>query len=378
MTVLATLPLARLSTAALLSAVTDATKPLGNRPSVPVLAGLRLHKLDNHTLEVAGFNYETSIRRRVQMEGDLPDVLVPGAVLRTALKNLNAKEEVTLAVDGGKFLLMQGRKKVTLNPLDLDDYPDLPPVPTRRDFTMTGEQLHFIGTKVAVFAGRDDYLPVLTGVKFTVEDGVLTVAATDRYRLAMAEFPVQMPAKRGSDEISPLVPQVPLICGLLKNAGNVAVSLVRDPAGIITFHTDDTTITTRVLDGEFPKVRSLFPAETFTKLIVNPTEMLAAIKFAETAIERNTPVHLTMGDGQVQVSGKSGEETFSDTVVAAMAGADELVVGANPTYLTDALKVWGKGHAVTIGFTQATKPMVFTSPAAENLRLLLMPVRINN
>lgn len=382
MTVLATLPLASLHTSTLLAAVKDASKATPKRPAVPVLTGLRLHQLSNGMLEVSGFDYETSITRRVPMDGELPDVLVPGAILRTALQNLNVKESVTLAVDGGKFVVTQGRKRVSLDPLNLAEYPDLPKVPKTRQFTVSGDDLAFIGTKVAMFVGRDDYLPVLTTVNFAVTThgpnaGMLVAGATDRYRAALAEFPVRISAKYEQD-VSALVPNAPLIGSLFNGVKNVAVTLDNTDTydGIAYFHSDETTVTTRLIGGEHPRLASLFPAETATVAVLDPTQTLAAIKFAQTGCERNTPVHLHVDGDTVSVSGVSGEEKFTDAVDAAIAGP-EVTIGFNPTYLADAFKVWGKGHAVSVGINQPTRPAVFTSPAAEHLRVLVMPVRLN-
>ncbi len=379
MTVLATLPLARIDTAALLAAVKD-VQPSTKARAVPVLAGVRLHLLPNGLLEVSAFDYETSITRRVPVTGDIPDVLVPAALLRTALQNLDGKQESTLAVEGEKFVLTQGRKRVTVNPLALEDYPQLPQVPRRRDFTVNGEHLDFIGTKVAVFAGRDDMLPVLTGVRLEVVNGVLTAMATDRYRAGLAEFPVTMPALDETKKfgtLSVLLLGMPLIGKLLKDAEHVAVTIEQaDSVHNVTFHTDETTVTVRTLDGEFPKLRSLFPANADTTAVVDPKALLAAVKFAATACERNTPVHLNVTDGALEVAGGSGEDVFSDTVDAVFA-VDDITIGANPTYLSDALKVWDK-NPVALQFTQPARPIQFTSPAVPNLRVLQMPVRLQS
>src|SRR3712207_9324628 len=64
--------------------------------------------------------------------------------------------------------------------------------------------------QVAVAAGRDDTLPMLTGVRLEIEDDLVTLAATDRYRLAVREFAwrpetpgltaaVQVPARTQAD-----------------------------------------------------------------------------------------------------------------------------------------------------------------------------------
>lgn len=374
MTVLATLPLARLSTALLLAAVKDVSKAAAAKYSVPILTGMRLTQLSNGMLEVAGFNYETCIRRRIPMDGDLSEVLVPGALFRTALQKLDTKQDVHLAMENGSFVITQNRKRVAVKPMDLDEYPALPEIPTSRHFTVTGADLDFIGTKVAVFAGKDDMLPALTGVRLEVSDsGCLAAMATDRYRLGIAEFPVKMPV-RNKAEVSGLVPQMQLIGSLLKGAANVAVSIAD---GTIFFHSDETTITTRLLDGEFPRVRSLFPDKVDLTATVEPTGFLQAIKFAEAALERNTPVRLHVLGDSVKVAGTSGEEEFSDTVSARITGLDDLHMGFNPGYLTDAIKVFGK-EEVSIGFTSNTRPAVFTSEGVGNLRVLLMPVRIKS
>lgn len=375
MTITANPTTVQTATATLLASVKDAIRAVHKRPSTPVMHGLRLETTTPGTLSVAGFNFDVSITKRVAVAGagTLDACLVPSTALRDALARLDAKQPVTLGVDGDKLVLTQNAKRVQLKLLNVGDYPDLPRIEAPSDLITSGEVLKQVAGGVAPFLGRDDMLPVLRAVQVEYADNTLSAMATDRFRAAVMDVPV---LGERADATSGLVPDFATIGAVFGAEESVSVVLNAEinQVRFAWFESGSTTVTTRLAEGTFPKVRHLFPSEPVTTTSFEPVEFLKSLKFVEAGVQRNCGVSVDIGNGKVILSADGDDLEMSDEVPASITGPDQ-ATGFNPAFLADAVKVWGKGHQVTIGTVTGAKPSVFTSDAIPGLRVLLMPRR---
>src|SRR5256885_17090492 len=171
---------------ALADAVAWTAKSLPSRPSVPVLAGVLL-RVTGGRLTVSGFDYEVSSQVSTEVQSDADGAaLVSGRLLAEITKALPAKP-VDVAAVGSHLELVCGSARFTLPTMPGEDYPTLPEMPSTAG---TVDAAEFAGAvaQVAVAAGRDDTLPLLTGVRMELEGSTMTLLATDRYRLAIKEL----------------------------------------------------------------------------------------------------------------------------------------------------------------------------------------------
>ena len=171
---------------ALADAVTWAARSLASRPTLPVLAGLLL-RVDDDLLTVSGFDLEASTE--VELRGDRRrsgQALVSGRLLADITRAL-PPHPVDVTVDGTRLTIACGSARFTLPTMPVDDYPKLPVMPTTAG-TVDGAEFAAAVAQVAIAAGRDDTLPMLTGVRLEIDGDKLTLAATDRYRLAVREL----------------------------------------------------------------------------------------------------------------------------------------------------------------------------------------------
>ena len=157
--------------------------------------------------------------------------------------------------------------------------------------------------QVAVAAGRDDTLPVLTGIRIEIDGDTVTLAATDRYRLAVREL-AWSPEQTGLETVA-LVPARTLADTAKALAGceSVDVALARSSngEGLVGFDGGGRRTTTRLLEGEFPKYRSLLPTESASVADVDTGALVEAVKRVALVAERNTPVRLTFAGGELQL-----------------------------------------------------------------------------
>jgi DNA polymerase-3 subunit beta len=138
--------------------------------------------------------------------------------------------------------------------------------------------------------------------------------------------------------------------------------------------------TTRLLDGEFPKVRSLFPNEHLTTALVDKLALVESVKRVALVAERNTAVQLAFSDGVLTLDAGSGDEAQASESIEATVEGEDLTTGFNPQFLLDGLTAIDEA-VVELAFTQASKPVVISGSIGEDskdpgFRYLLMPRRL--
>jgi DNA polymerase-3 subunit beta len=171
---------------ALSDGVAWVSRSLSSRPIMPVLLGVVIDAQKNG-VHLAGYDLETSAKAKI--DADVKEegrVLVSGRLLSDIAKSLPNKP-VTISLDGNRVSVVSGSAKFVLPTLPVNDYPTLPELPTETG-RLSGELFAEAVHQVAIAAGKDDSLPVLTGVHVEIEENKLTLAATDRYRLAVREL----------------------------------------------------------------------------------------------------------------------------------------------------------------------------------------------
>ena len=361
----------------LADAVAWSARTLPNRPSLPVLAGLVITASDSH-VALSGFDYEVSTRASIEAHIETEgSVLVSGRLLADIARSLPA-QPVVMAAEGSRVVITCGRSNFTLPTLPLDDYPSLPEMPQSSGTIDASLFAHAVG-QVAIAAGRDDTLPTLTGVRVEVDGSTIVLAATDRYRLAVRECEwspsdakvhaeLLVPAKTMSDTAKSLA-----------SADDVTIALAPEGERLMGFEGADRRTTTRLLDGEFPKYRSLLPSESSTHARVDTASLIEAVKRVALVAERNTPLRLTFSGAEVALRAGNGEDAQAEEVVEASIDGDDIEIAFNPGYLVDGLSSMDAATA-QFAFTQATRPAVITGmvdgTSVEDYRYLLMPVRL--
>ncbi|MEZ5093556.1 DNA polymerase III subunit beta [Nocardioides sp.] len=368
----------------LADAVAWAARSLPIRPSAPVLAGLMIDASDEG-LVLSTFDYETSARATLSADvADEGRALVSGRLLADICRSLPDKP-VQMALDGARVSLTCGAARFTLQTMPVEDYPTLPVMPSATG-TVDSEQFAHAVAQAVTAAGRDDMLPVLTGVRIEIDGSAISLLATDRFRLAHRELGWN--PHTPDESIAALVPAKVLAdtAKSLTAGAEVTIALSHGGAGegIIGFEGHAPggirRTTTRLLDGEFPKVRSLFPSEHATTALVDKGALIESVKRVALVAERNTAVQLAFSDGVLTLDAGSGDEAQASESIEATIDGDDITTGFNPQFLLDGLTAIDQ-PVVELAFTQASKPVVISGQvddAADDpgFRYLLMPRRL--
>ncbi len=371
----------------LTDAVAWAARSLPVRPSVPVLAGLLIETDDSGDgLVLSTFDYETSARASipasVQDEGK---ALVSGRLLADICRSLPNKP-VHMAIDGAKVVLTCGQAKFTLQTMPVDEYPTLPTMPESTG-TVSSDLFAQAVAQAVTAAGLDDMLPVLTGVRIEIVGSDISLLATDRFRLSLREL--EWSPGSTDAEANALVPARVLAdtAKSLTSGSTVTIALsgTGSGEGIIGFEGEVAggfrRTTTRLLDGEFPRVRTLFPAEHKTTARVERAALIEAVKRVSLVAERNTAVQLMFDDNGLTLDAGHGDEAVATERIDAQVKGDPITTGFNPQFLLDGLTALEQ-PVVELAFTLPAKPAVITGVADLDgekdtaFQYLLMPRRL--
>src|ERR1700760_1550495 len=338
-------------------AVAWVARTLPARPTVPVLAGVLLAGSDDG-LTISGFDYEVSAEVRLAAEIASPGtVLVSGRLLSDITRALPNKP-VDVQVEGTRVSLSCGSARFSLPTMAVEDYPTLPALPEETGALPSDVFAEAIG-QVAVAAGRDDTLPMLTGIRVEISGQSVVLAATDRFRLAVREL--TWSAAAPDVEAAVLVPAKTLSEAAKSGADGAEVHLSLGAGsavgkdGLLGISGNGKRSTTRLLDAEFPKFRQLLPAEHTAVATINVAELTEAIKLVALVADRGAQVRMEFSDGSLRLSAGADDVGRAEEDLAVDFVGEPLTIAFNPTYLTDGL---GSVHSerVSFGFTTPGKP----------------------
>ena len=366
---------------ALADGVMWVSRSLSARPIMPVLLGV-LIKADKKGIHLSGYDLETSgkaeVAADVKEEGK---VLVSGKLLSDIARALPNKP-VTFSLEGNRVSVISGSAKFALPTLSVSDYPNLPELPSETG-RLSGDLFAEAVSQVAIAAGKDDSLPVLTGVYVEIEENKLILAATDRYRLAVRELNWDAPRASASALIRART--LNDAAKSLAGAKSVSVALAAATATerLIGFASEGKVMTSRMLDGTFPPYRHLLPSERSATAVVEVAPFVDSVRRVALVADKTVPLRLAFNPGALTLEAGVGDDAQATEEIEIAFDGEALSIAFNPTFLLDGLAAVNSPF-VEIAFTGGSKPAVLSGKSSADgesdfsYRYLLMPMRYSS
>lgn len=366
-----TIPAAQLRTAA-----DWVARVIPNHPPVLILGGLLVTAGYDDHITLAGFDYEqhatlTIPALSVATSGRF---LLPAPFL-VAVAKAAGKADLTVTADHTYVELKAGRSSWGCPVLHVEDYPELPDLgdPVGE---VDAELWHTAIRRVLPAASRDMTLPMLTGVQLTSTPDTLTLAATDRYRLAVAEVEWK-PTDPDAEPLNMVVPAE--LMGLALRAPAAGTVQLTATGSLIGMATDQRAITSRLLDVEFARWRQLLsdPGDWWARVPVG--DLTRAIDQV-TLADKSTSATLDVNGPDLTVKVNNSGRTAEAHCEISSSG-EPISIVFNASWLKDALTAAAAGpraddqpDEVTFHFGGPTKPALILGPDP-TYRHLLMPIR---
>ena len=348
-----------------------ARKATPNRSGTnPVLSGLFL-ELKKDKLVVIGSDLDLTIRIEIKVgceeEGR---VVIPGALLADIIRVLE-NGQISFVVRDEEIQINSGKSEFNLRTLPVDEFPKFEE-PGGNEATLDTKSLANAFEQVVKAASMDDARPILTGVLLAAEQEGLRLVATDSYRMAIRDIPGTEILSR--DELV-LIPSraLDVVKRILSEGNELTVVLGEKEA---VFKIGDTSIVTRLIEGEFPNYKGLIPEKNKNKLIINREETLAALQRVKLLAREATPIRLSMTDKKIELLAIEQDIGQATEIIEGTYSGEEITVAFNPDYLIDGLDVIST-EEVSLETTDALKPAILKGLNEETFLYLLMPVRVS-
>ncbi|MCI9405028.1 MAG: DNA polymerase III subunit beta [Clostridia bacterium] len=353
-------------------AVARVIKAVSARSTNAVLEGIRMTAEDG-TLTLTATDLELSIEHMIRASVvESGEVVVPGKLFGEFVKKLTA-HNIVLSSGGERLKINYDRSEGEFGCYPVDQYPVVNQIEDTQHFEMKNSEFRDLVNKVAFSVCTDDAHPTLKGVLLEIAEDGVTAVALDGYRLAKCVKPIVattastsivVPA-RAIMEISRLVPD---------NDGEIKFNLHKN---YLMVRIDATTVTTRLIDGEFVNYRQIVPQHFDTQVYI-PKAMFEdaidrAVLMARTE-KNNYLVRFDIAQTDMTVRSHSDVGTVEENLPVKTDGAD-ISISFNARYFTEFLH-YMNCETIVLNLTNATSACV-VSPAGglDEYIYLVLPVR---
>jgi DNA polymerase III subunit beta len=343
---------------------------VSTRTAVQILSGVLLRAAGGR-LELAATDMELSIRTTLdaQLEGDGAAV-VPGRLL-VDLSRLLPESEVTIEFREEENVLRVtcGPAEYRLNTYGAEDFPRLPDVDAAPTSTVSADALLETLASVGRAVSRDEARPVLTGILVKFGDGKLVMAATDSYRLSYKETPLE----GAVPDVEAIVP-----ARALEELRRLATADSTLELGVqenqVLFGVDGTWLTTRRIEGQFPKFEELRPKEFTHEVTVPREELLDVVRRTAVMAHRNSPLRLRFAEGELTVWTQTQDVGEARETLPVRFEGEPLEIGFNADFLRDGIES-AEGDELRVRLIDPLRPGLLQGPG-EDFWYLIMPIRL--
>jgi DNA polymerase-3 subunit beta len=366
----------------LLSTLQVVVRAAAVRGAIQALGGILL-TAEGTEIRLAATDGEIALRTSLQGEIETPgSVLLPARLLVDIVRS-GSGESISLEQrpETSEVLVSSERATFSLRTLLADDFPRMPDPPENGDVVLPAKALAETIERVAKAASRDETRPVLTGILMSVEEGNLRMVATDSYRLSVKEtrletgseiqFEANVPA-RALQELSRVV----------NDTGTESVSIVSRENQIV-FGAERVTLSSRLIDGQFPNYRQLLPESYEHEIKLSRNEMLAVVRRISLMAQRTAPLRLRFESGSVTLSAQTPDVGEASESLPVNYQGDELEIGFNPHFLQDGLESV-ESDELQLKLITALRPGLIEAVGGNgessgdgSFLYLIMPVRLN-
>lgn len=356
----------------LIVTLTSVSRCCGVKSQLPVLANVLL-QVSGGRLTLSATNLELGVVKSIPVEvTEDGEVTVPAKTLVEVISNLGLTViEFEANVDQLKVSTSNFNSQI--NGISASEFPVIP---------LSGQKIAEIEPvvltktlpEIAFASAVDDGRPVLTGILTQIQDKKLQLVATDGYRLAHKTIPLDqdlefkaLVPKKTFDELLRLVSE--------EEIDKLAI-LTSDNQNQIIFSFGSTSLSSRLIEGQYPAWEKIIPTEIKTRIITERGEVVKAVKLASVFAknEANVVKVNSLPDSLVFTS-ETKELGSQETKIAATTEGEGMIIGFNTKFLYDALCSFNASQMIM----ELSGPLLAASikPVGESgLQYIIMPVNL--
>lgn len=331
-------------------------------------------------------NATTTLEKAMPVEEDLLTIdgqpttlLIDAKFFLTVANSLNS-DDITLIVDGDKktITLKTPSTEMDLKGLDAEQYPRIKEINNQEAISLDTKDLIQALNETVVSVSKQESRPILTGVHLRFTDTHFIVEATDSHILSQKRLPKPENAPTDLDLVLPS-----LAVKQLQQLTNDKLFFTYDDSSAI-FTSEDTTLTTRLIEGNYPDVDRLLGGHYTRKTVMDRAELHDTVKRAQIVLSNSEQGRAQLDtNGVATLTAKTPDNVanLSETLTTFTETLDdeepqEFTICFNPSYMVKLLATL-KSDLVNIDFMGPVRPMRITPQEDDSLIHLLTPIRKN-
>lgn len=348
-------------------ATSTVSRAVSTRSTLPVLTGINIkasgEKIDLKSTDLE-LSIDSTIPANVEEEGN---VVVPAKPFFEIVKNLNEGQIRILSDTAGTELTIEGEgSRYKLRTFPPEDFPQGKQIPEGKVIKLSGNVLEDALKKVTKSASRDENRLTLTGIYVETGKNDVLFAATDSYRLAVCtvgcekceEGVIKIVPSRAFDELSKIL-----------NEDTVEIVFTENQMFVSQ---QNWVFQSRLIEGQFPAFKQLFPEESNVDVIVATEDLRSALK-SVSAILKSSPVIIEVSEKEAKVRGSNSDLGEAEELIEVEANGN-IKVAFNYVYLLEGIKNISSDR-IKVEMQEDLNPAVIRPLDEEEYSYLLMPVR---
>lgn len=360
--------------AALMEAVSIASRGVSPKSSIPAIEGVLLNASDN--LKITGYNLEMGIETITEAQVSGKGKIVLNARLFGEIIRKLPDDTVSISTDDKLITTIKcSMSEFTIPGISADDFPQLPEVLWENNYEIKGETLKSMIRQTIFAVSDNENKPIHTGVLFDIENDEIKLVAVDGYRLALRKESISTKEQGNSSFVVPGKTLNEIEKIISEDDETVSISVTKKH---ILFKTQSAVLMSRLLEGEFLKYQNAIPAECKIKITAGVRSFINSIERVSLIVNERikNPIHCFFDYGVLKLScmttiGKSYDE------VSFKGDGEGLEIGFNNRYLLDALKACEK-EEVVMEFISPLSPCVIKPVEGDEFLFLVLPVRLKS
>ena len=350
------------------------SRALSSRHAIQALSGVLL-QAENGAVTLRATDNDLGVKAGLTAEitGE-GSVLIPGRLFSDVVRSLGADDvEISLREEQRDVEIKSGGSRFHLRLLGSEDFPPFPGVEAEAVRIPASVLVQTIDT-VERAASRDDMRPVLTGVMVTVEEGVLSMVATDSYRLSVKRTPVEGGVSGNLEANIPAraLAELSRVIGA-EQVEQVEVLLQQNQA---IFRVGAVELNTVLIEGQFPNYRQLLPESFEHDVRLNRAELLEVTRRISQLAQRNVPLRLTFRPGELTISASTPDLGDAEETIPVAFEGEEMEIGFNPEYLIDGIDSI-TGEELLLRLISPLRPGLIETVDGSEFTYLVKPIRLN-
>lgn len=357
----------------LLHGVNIVSKAVPTRTTMAILECILIDASANE-IKLTANDMELGIETKIKGEIAERGVIALDAKIFSEIVRKLPDSDVTIETDASfKTTITCEKAKFNIVGKSGDDFSYIPYIERNEPIVMSQFTLKEVIRQTIFSIADNDNNKLMTGELFEIEENDLKVVSLDGHRISIRNIEL----KNNYSHKKVVVPGKTLqeVSKILPGSAEDEVSIFLTDNHIV-FEFENTTVVSRLIEGEYFKIEQMLSSDYETKVKINKRELLDCIDRATLLVKEGDkkPIIMNITDGTMELKINSFIGSMNEDIDIAKEGKD-ILIGFNPKFFIDALRVIDE-EEVTLYMVNPKAPC-FIKDDEGTFIYLILPVNFN-